>query len=169
MIRHGEKPPKLPNGDDAPGLSAQGLQRAQWLPHVFGPGSPYNINYILAEKPKKDGERERPYETVKPLADFLGLEIQTEHKDNAKGAADKARDFTGPGNVLICWEHGELAEIADNIGVTGFAESTGLAGQEVKYPSDRFDLIWFVPPPYNLITEVVSEQVPGLDDGNMGI
>lgn len=47
MIRHGEKPS---DGDD--GLSAQGQQRAQCLTSVFGPSSSYNIDYILAERPK---------------------------------------------------------------------------------------------------------------------
>ena len=46
LIRHGEKPE--PEGN---GLSAQGVERAQALPGVFGPGSPYNIGYILAEHP----------------------------------------------------------------------------------------------------------------------
>jgi hypothetical protein len=52
MIRHGEKPPKLPNGEDADGLSAQGVTRAQGLRQVFGVTSRYNIGYILAEHPK---------------------------------------------------------------------------------------------------------------------
>jgi hypothetical protein len=47
MIRHGEKPPQ-----DADGLSAQGLDRANYLPQVFGPASKYNIGFILAEHPK---------------------------------------------------------------------------------------------------------------------
>jgi hypothetical protein len=47
LIRHGEKPS---NGDD--GLSAQGEERAQCLPSVFGAGSQYNIGYIIAEQPK---------------------------------------------------------------------------------------------------------------------
>jgi hypothetical protein len=46
LIRHGEKPE--PEGN---GLSAQGVERAQALPGVFGPGSPYNIGYIMAEHP----------------------------------------------------------------------------------------------------------------------
>lgn len=47
MIRHGEKP-----SDGGDGLSAQGQQRAQCLTSVFGPNSSYNIDYILAERPK---------------------------------------------------------------------------------------------------------------------
>ena len=46
LIRHGEKPEPEENG-----LSAQGLERAQALPGVFGPGSPYNIGYIMAQHP----------------------------------------------------------------------------------------------------------------------
>lgn len=53
LIRHGEKPPKLPNGDDANGLSTQGLERAQGLRKVFGDGSVYSIGCIIAEHPKK--------------------------------------------------------------------------------------------------------------------
>jgi hypothetical protein len=53
LIRHGEKPPKEADGKDADGLSTQGLERAQYLVQVFGKSSQYNIQYILAEKPKK--------------------------------------------------------------------------------------------------------------------
>jgi hypothetical protein len=53
LIRHGEKPPKLPNGEDDVGLSTQGVTRAQGLVKVFGRTSPYNIGYIIAQKPKK--------------------------------------------------------------------------------------------------------------------
>lgn len=48
FIRHGEKPK---NGDT--GLSAEGLERAQCIRHVFGGHSKYDIGYILAQKPKK--------------------------------------------------------------------------------------------------------------------
>ena len=53
LIRHGEKPPKGPDGDDVNGLSAQGIERAQALRKVFGVDSPYNIGHIIAEHPKK--------------------------------------------------------------------------------------------------------------------
>jgi hypothetical protein len=53
LIRHGEKPPKNPDGSDADGLSAEGVERAQGLRQVFGADSPYDIKYIIAEHPKK--------------------------------------------------------------------------------------------------------------------
>jgi len=55
LIRHGEKPPKQADGDDAPGLSAQGVSRAQGLVQVFSKDSGYDIGLIIAEKPKKSG------------------------------------------------------------------------------------------------------------------
>lgn len=53
MIRHGEKPPKDAQGKDAEGLSSVGKERAQDLVRVFSKDSSYNIDYIIAEKPKK--------------------------------------------------------------------------------------------------------------------
>ncbi len=52
LIRHGEKPPKI-DGKDVDGLSAQGEERAQGLHETFGKQSPYDIQYIIAEHPKK--------------------------------------------------------------------------------------------------------------------
>jgi len=163
LIRHGEKPPKAADGKDVDGLSAQGVERAQYLRQVFGANSQYNICHILAEHPKKDGSRERPYDTVAPLASDLGLKIDASvSRDDADGAAKAAKAYSGPGNVLICWEHGQLARIAAAIGVQGYAAGSGWQG-EVSYPSDRFDIIWTVKEPYVEIASVTSETAPVLD------
>jgi hypothetical protein len=53
MIRHGEKPPKDLEGNDQPGLSTEGMARAQGLVQTFGASSKYNIGFILVEHPKK--------------------------------------------------------------------------------------------------------------------
>ncbi len=53
MIRHAEKPPKGPDGKDPPGLSAEGLTRAEGLVQTFGKDSKYNIDLIIVEHPKK--------------------------------------------------------------------------------------------------------------------
>lgn len=169
LIRHGEKPPKLPNGDDANGLSAAGLTRAQGLISVFGASSIYNIGCVIAEKPKKDGSRTRPYETIKPLCESLSLIPNLDiSRDKAKDVAAAAKDWKGEGNVLICWEHGVLGEIAEVL--------VGADDGDIKYPGDRFDLIWKVwKDVKDWKFEVVgSEGVPGLDekwmdDGGVGI
>jgi hypothetical protein len=93
--------------------------------------------------------RMRPLLTVQPLANDLGLTVDTSVKrDDVEKAAKAAKAWKGPGNVLVCWEHGELAKIATAIGVQG----------EVKYPGDRFDLIWVIRHPYTEIGEVGSED-----------
>ncbi|CZR55841.1 related to phosphoglycerate mutase family protein [Phialocephala subalpina] len=156
LIRHGEKPPKLPDGEDANGLSAQGLERAQGLRKVFGKDSIYDIQHIIAEHPKKDGSRDRPYLTILPLSQDLDLEVDKSiDRDDVKGAAEAAKGYAGPGNVLVCWEHGELAKIVEKLGVK----------EKATYPGDRFDVIWAVKKPYEVLEWVGSEGVPGLDDG----
>ncbi|THH10438.1 hypothetical protein EW145_g1330 [Phellinidium pouzarii] len=130
LIRHGEKPT-----DGSDGLSAQGEERAQCLVNVFGTSSDFNIGYIIAEKPKSSGARERPLQTVTPLAQSLGLTVDTScSKKDSSCVADAVADFakTSNSNILICWEHGELTDIAEALGVNDAPE----------YPDDAFNIIW---------------------------
>ncbi|CAK1367827.1 uncharacterized protein RHO25_012958 [Cercospora beticola] len=149
LIRHGEKPL---SGN---GLNAQGMQRAQCLRNVFGASSSYDIDLILTQDYKKDGSRKRPYDTVKPLADDLGLKIDHScDRDDPKCVKDKVNNYSGSGNVLICWEHDALTDIVEKLG----------DDNAPKYPGDRFDLIWTDPPKYTSITDEYSENCPGLDN-----
>lgn len=85
-------------------------------------------------------------------------------RDDNKAAAEAAKAFKGPGNVLICWEHGQLAKIAEAMGVKHFAKDVDVEHhKKIEYPGDRFDLIWTVVKPYDEIVAVTSESVPGLD------
>ncbi|KAL6904988.1 hypothetical protein GGI43DRAFT_398627 [Trichoderma evansii] len=173
FIRHGEKP----SNDSDPNLSAQGLQRAQCLRTVFGASSQYDIGYIIAEKPKgkcrsvqhhwlfcemalkltqsnSDDSRLRPLDTVTPLAQDLGLTVDTScGKTKSDCVADLVNNYTGAGNILICWEHGELTNIADAIGIN----------PAPTYPDGSFNLIWTSPAPHTSVTSITSENCPGLD------
>lgn len=107
-----------------------------------------------------DGSRDRPYETIKPLADDLGIKVDKSiDRDDVSGAAEAAKSYTGPGNVLVCWEHGELAKIVEELLKDGEGKK-----EKVTYPSNRFDIIWAVREPYEALEWVGSEGVPGLDD-----
>ena len=67
----------------------------------------------------QDGGRDRPWETVRPLSQALGLEVDTSiGRDDVKDAAKAVKIYDGSGNVLICWEHGELVKIAKALGAT---------------------------------------------------
>ena len=122
----------------------------------------------LTPNPKPDGGRARPYDTVSPLAADLDLKINADiDRDDKQGAADAATSFTGPGNVLLCWEHGQLADIAAAMGVHGYGAASGWTG-DVVYPDERFDLIWTVNAPYAVVETVTSEGVAGIDGDATG-
>ncbi|RSM03750.1 hypothetical protein CDV31_010369 [Fusarium ambrosium] len=148
FIRHGEKP------EEGNGLNAEGQQRAQCLRSVFGASSQYNIGHIMAQTYKSSGARKRPYDTVLPLAQDLGLTVDTScDRDDSECVKDFVKNYEGTGNILICWEHKRLNNLAQELG----------ADDVDNYPSDRFDIIWTDPPKYKEITEVTSENCPGLD------
>ena len=138
-----------------------------------------------------DGSRTRPFETVQPLAGDLDLVVDDSiDRDDVKGAAKAAKAWAGPGNVLVCWEHGELAKIAKEstyiikssiihslsgiengstdlenvVGVEKFAKDVDVEHHhKIEYPGDRFDIIWTVVKPYDEIVAVTSEGIEGLD------
>jgi len=149
LIRHGEKPA---SGN---GLSTQGMQRAQCLRTVFGANTSYNIGHIMAETPKSSGARARPYDTVEPLAEDLGLTVDTScDRDDSGCVADVVDSYGGSGNILICWEHDALTNIVTALG----------DDDAPTYPDDSFNIIWTDPYDYSTITSMTSEDCPGLDD-----
>ncbi|CZS97722.1 related to phosphoglycerate mutase family protein [Rhynchosporium agropyri] len=112
LIRHGEKP-----ADGGNGLTIQGMQRAQCLRSVFGALSQYNIGYIIAQQPKASGKRTRPLMTVQPIANDLGLTVDTScDRDDADCVAILVDNYSGTGNILLCWEHDNLSLIAEAMG-----------------------------------------------------
>ncbi|KAJ5720086.1 hypothetical protein N7493_006964 [Penicillium malachiteum] len=100
------------------------------------------------------GKRNRPYETVKPLAEDLSIKVDISCKrDDSECVKDTIDDYDGEGNILICWEHHRMTDLVEELGYEDAPE----------YPDDRYDLIWTDPYPYTDITEIVSEKCPGLD------
>lgn len=81
-----------------------------------------------------DGSRTRPLETILPLSQDLDMKPNSEvDRDDVKGVAKAVKECKGTGNILICWEHGVLGKIAE--------ELTG-GKNKIDYPGDRFDVIW---------------------------
>ncbi|CAK7231841.1 hypothetical protein SBRCBS47491_008066 [Sporothrix bragantina] len=148
MIRHGEKP------DSGNGLNAEGLERAQCLRTLFGTSGSYNIGYIMAQQPKSNGKRQRPLDTVKPLAKDLGLTVDTScDRDDEDCVVKTITGYKGSGNILLCWEHEELTNLAKALGVK----------KAPTYPSNSFNLIWTLPPDYKTVASITSEKCPDLD------
>jgi hypothetical protein len=128
LIRHGEKPS---TGDD---LSPQGQQRAQAYVHYFETnpevleyGTPVAIYAMKASTGSDDADFSyRPVETVTPLAQALGLQVQANYeKDDIQPLVSEIMSnpaYEGK-MVLICWEHKVIVDIAAQFGVSPTPET----------------------------------------------
>ena len=146
IIRHGEKPDGTTPGIDENGdeddssLTTVGWERAHALVDLFDPphGTPPSPlarpDRIYAAGVTDDGEGQRTRETVTPLADALGVPVDTElgRGDEKKLVKDV---LTQSGSTLISWQHGGIPEIVDD-----FPSVSPRPPEE--WPSDRFDVVW---------------------------
>jgi broad specificity phosphatase PhoE len=146
IIRHAEKPDGTAPGVDADGneddssLTAVGWERAHALVGLFDPaeGDPpaglARPQTIYAAGVTDEGEGQRTRETVDPLADALGLPVNTEYgKGEEKKLMKDVLELSG--TTLISWQHSEIPAIAD-----AFDSVTPAPPEE--WPSDRFDVVW---------------------------
>lgn len=118
-----------------------------------------------------------------PLAEDLGLKVYTAtDRDDHAGAVQKVFEWIKmvesgekKGNLLLCWNHGEISHIVRAMGIRGYGNKVSdevkklgcTSDGEIAYPDDRFDVIWTIKPPYQEITSVTSEECEGLDDGHV--
>lgn len=151
IIRHGEKPDAHAHrGIDFHGhenehsLLPRGWQRSGALTALFdpsqGPLRPGLHAPAMLVSPsygdKKDNARHRTHQTISGISDRLGIEIAA---DFEKGEEPKLADSlvkSGPGPVLICWDHTHIPDLASALPVMD-----GTAIPET-WPDDRYDLIW---------------------------
>jgi hypothetical protein len=153
LIRHAEKPipadsnPKTPayNGIDIYGsphedsLIPQGWQRAGALIKLFTSTSgPLPLpQFLFAPNQFGNGTSKRPYETITPLSQKLGISINPPQAQYSK--TDYVAMLTAAtscnGMVLISWEHGEIPSLAAWI-----LQNTNISVP--KWPGSRFDIVW---------------------------
>lgn len=144
VIRHAEKPEGKDKGYDARGneddssLTEVGWDRADRLVDLFD-GSPASAavdrpDAIYAAGANDLGEGQRTRETVAPLAERLGVRVNTEF---GKGDEEELVEqvATRPGRTLISWSHSGIPRIAE-----AFPDATPAPPED--WPSDRFDVTW---------------------------
>ena len=123
LIRHGEKPDK---GDD---LSPRGYQRARCLADHFSSHA-YNVTHLFAYT---DHPTKRPVETLTPIANKLGLQIDTRAgRDDIDDLIDHIKKLDTNATAVVCWEHKVIRDIAKALGVDHAPD----------YYSDDFDHEW---------------------------
>jgi hypothetical protein len=146
IIRHGEKPSGSTPGVDARGnqdpssLTDVGWNRAHRLVDLFNPADGRlrpglaRPAAIYAASANGNGEGARTRETVTPLADKLGIPLDTTFgKGDEKALVNRV--ISRPGPTLIAWQHGEIPLIAK-----AFPSVTPTP--PAQWPDSRFDLIW---------------------------
>ena len=146
IIRHGEKPRGSTRGVDAQGhpdpasLTTVGWDRARRLVDLFDPADGHlraglaRPTAIYAAGANSNGEGARTRETVTPLADKLGIPLDTRFgKGDEQALVDQV--VGRPGSTLISWQHGEIPRIAQD-----FPSVTPTP--PARWPDDRFDVIW---------------------------
>jgi hypothetical protein len=142
LIRHAEKPDDTHGGVDPKGaadkhdLIVRGWERAGALTQFFAnprdPNGPIKRPAtIFATEP--GSESKRPLHTVTPLAQFLGITIDSHIAEGSEQFLVNTA-VASTGIMLIAWHHEKIPAIANLI----------LQNQRApqKWPGDRFDVVW---------------------------
>src|SRR5579859_6100210 len=157
IIRHGEKPqdlaPKHPpahSGVDFQGnqnehsLLPRGWQRSGALAALFDPtlgplrpglrvpGTLISPSYGDRSK----AGRHRTHQTISGIAERLGIAIAADFAKGQEPELAAALARSGPGTVLICWDHARIPALATALPL--------IHGTVIPktWPADRFDVIW---------------------------
>lgn len=175
IIRHGEKPEEHPQRRPSPAhrgvdfhgnqnehsLLPRGWQRSGALATLFdpslGPLRGLQVPTLLISPSYGDKSKtaqHRAHQTIRGISDRLGIAIAS---DFAKGEEEQlaaALAESGPGAVLICWEHSHIPVLAFALPL--------VHGTVIPktWPADRFDVIWT----FTRVTndEYAFDQVPQL-------
>jgi hypothetical protein len=151
IIRHAEKPTGQLDGVDETGASSahdlivRGWQRAGALACLFAPAHGRLQNALLvkpafifasaaaADPQPGDARSRRSEETVTPLAQLIGVDINLDFSKGEETALAKAAQACN-GPVLIAWQHENINLIANAILGANAAPQT--------WPKERFDVVF---------------------------
>ena len=142
LIRHAEKPAVGPE------LSAQGFKRAEALvkffrnnPAVTAYGTPVAI---YAAAPKHEDSSVRSIQTVTPLARAIRVNIDTSFTRGQTNKIVRAimEEPAYDGRmVLVCWQHTNLVEIAQNLAAYNNSPRVSIP---LVWPDETFDRVWIL-------------------------
>jgi hypothetical protein len=160
LIRHAEKPLQDEAAVSSSGhadplsLSVRGWQRAGALVPLFAGSPPLQAvgpgghrasaaieklarpQHLLAARATADRPSTRPRDTLRPVAQFLGLTIDENFSADSSLAtlATHIRGLKGP--VLVCWRHDALPALAN--------ELLQRMAAPVRWPESSFDMVWVI-------------------------
>ena len=134
IIRHAEK---TASGDQ---LSPDGYKRADAYVNYFKnyqvDGKPLKLDYLYAAADSKASKRVRL--TVEPLSKATGLKLDNRFANkDFKGMVEELRATDHGHEILICWHHGQIANIVKALG----GDPSALLPNG-KWPDDVFDWVF---------------------------
>jgi hypothetical protein len=149
IIRHAEK------ADWGPGLSPEGVHRAQHYARYFEPfneqGLNVRVNSLFAGADSQKSMR--PRLTLEPLSQATGLPVDTRFSTDSSEALAHALSTEHHGNhVLITWRHNEIPALLQALG----ADPNILLPNGV-WPSNVYD--WVVLLRYDLAGHLQTQKV----------
>jgi len=176
IIRHSEKPEEptprraapVHRGVDFRGnqnehsLLPRGWQRSGALAALFDPSqgplrAELQVPRMLISPSYGDSSKtaeHRTHQTIRGISDRLGIAIATDFTKGHEPQLAAALTKSGPGAVLICWDHTHIPALASALPL--------VPGTVVPktWPDDRFDVIWT----FTLVTndEYSFAEVPQL-------
>jgi hypothetical protein len=158
IIRHGEKPEDPAPKRSAPAhrgvdfhgnqnehsLLPRGWQRSGALAALFDPtqgplrpglqvpGTLISPSYGDRNK----ASQHRTHQTIGGISDRLGITIAADFAKEQVRELAAALTKTGPGAVLVCWDHAHIPALASALPLV---DGTVIPK---TWPADRFDVIW---------------------------
>lgn len=148
LMRHCEKFGPLVVGKNGnQHCSYVGMERAHFLPHIFGTRWP-NPSYLYALSPIRDSHLNyREMETLTPLSKTLGIEINADFKEGEHDALAQdiftkmqTGDLCGKLTV-VSWTHRSLPQLANSLGCFPSYE---MGGCPSAFPESSFDEVWML-------------------------
>mmetsp|Transcript_13848 Transcript_13848/g.25940 ORF Transcript_13848/g.25940 Transcript_13848/m.25940 type:complete len:236 (+) Transcript_13848:34-741(+) len=139
LIRHGEKCKK-----SGTGLTEIGKQRASYLGQCMSTGSrsdvmPFGRATAVMASLVRPGKSSRPRDTVVPLSEALGLDLQMPcDKKDADCFAKHARALIAPqGSLVVAWQHEDIPQLVKALDVP-HADATTFKKWPKNCPSKTF-------------------------------
>ena len=162
IIRHAEKPDDERN----PHLSERGrLHALEWAKLISSPSGPLGGKVpaaLFAPHPTEKRISIRPIETLQPLAEKSGQPVLTPFSAAEVGKlADKVRMDYGGQDVVICWVHEFLPDLARALGVIAVPQWKGKDYDsiwEIEFPAGRAELRIF--PATSTSTAAAAKESP---------
>jgi hypothetical protein len=158
IIRHGEKPAEPAPKRAAPAhrgvdfhgyqndhsLLPRGWQRSGALAALFDPTQgPLRAGLqvprmLISPSYGNSGKtaQHRTHQTIRGVAERLGIAIATDFGKGHEPQLAAALSESGPGAVLICWDHAHIPALAAALPLV---QGTVIPK---AWPADRYDVIW---------------------------